>query len=138
MENFSNISVTQEDSAEINHLSFYGDNPELLFAASSENIKLWNVESNKLLDCLSLPPKTVTDMKISPESGDHGLLLVSAIHKESVNIYFQHLNLINFDESIDMLPSKNDERPVDPAPREDVMMRDENNENNVTRNTTYV
>jgi WD40 repeat protein len=87
MEKYEIINVAH-DSSEINHLTFYSENSELLFAASNEHIKLWNVESNKLLDCMSLPPKTITDMKISPESGDHGLLLVSAIHKESVNIYF--------------------------------------------------
>ena len=47
LENFQNISVTPE-SEEINHMSFYEDNSELLFAASNENyIKLWNVENNR-------------------------------------------------------------------------------------------
>lgn len=58
-----------------------------------------------MLDCLSLPPKTITDMKVAPESGESGLLLVSAIQKETISIYFSHLANINFDESIDMLPT---------------------------------
>ena len=86
-------------------MSFYDGNAELLFAASSENVRLWNVETSKQLDCLSLPPKTITDMKIAPESGDSGLLLVSAIHSNVISMYFSHLSNINFDESIDMLPT---------------------------------
>ena len=86
-------------------MSFYEDNADLLFAASSDHIRLWNVETCKQLDCLSLPPKTITDMKVAPESGESGLLLVSAIQRETISIYFSHLANINFDESIDMLPT---------------------------------
>jgi WD40 repeat protein len=93
------------DSSDIRHLSFYEDNADLLFAASSDHVRLWNVETNKQLDCLSLPPKTITDMKVAPHSGESGLLLVSAIQKETISIYFSHLSNINFDESIDMLPT---------------------------------
>jgi len=45
-------------------------------------------------------------MKIAPESGESGLLLVSAIHSNTISMYFSHLSNINFDESIDMLPTK--------------------------------
>ena len=45
-------------------------------------------------------------MKVAPESGESGLLLVSAIQRETVSIYFSHLANINFDESIDMLPTQ--------------------------------
>ena len=105
LENFQNISVTSVDSSEINHLDFYEENSDLLFAASNDHVRLWNVETNKQLDCLSLPPKTITDMKIAPNSGESGLLLVSAIQRETISIYFSHLKNINFDESIDMLPT---------------------------------
>lgn len=44
-------------------------------------------------------------MKVSPLSGDNGILLVTAIHKETINVYYTHLPNINFDESIDMLPT---------------------------------
>jgi len=97
------------DTSEILHLSFYDANPDLLFAASNDHVRLWNVETNKQLDCLSLPPKTITDMKIAPDSGESGLLLVSAIHANTISMYFSHLSNINFDESIDMLPSKSSE-----------------------------
>lgn len=93
------------DTSEIRHLSFYEDNADLLFAASSDHVRLWNVETNKQLDCISLPPKTITDMKVAPQSGDSGLLLVSAIQKETISIYFSHLGSINFDESIDTIPT---------------------------------
>lgn len=51
-------------------------NPDYLFAASGENIKLWNVENNKLLDCLSIIPKTISDLKIANEEQ---FLMMSAI-----------------------------------------------------------
>jgi WD40 repeat protein len=35
------------DSSDIRHLSFYEDNADLLFAASSDHVRLWNVETNK-------------------------------------------------------------------------------------------
>ena len=79
LETFQSICQTTVDSSEIQHLSFYEENADLLFAASSDNIRLWNVETCKQLDCLGLPPKTITDMKVAPESGESGLLLVSAI-----------------------------------------------------------
>lgn len=86
-------------------MSFYDENADLLFAASNDHVRLWNVETNKQLDCLSLPPKTITDMKVAPDSGESGLLLVSAIQANTISMYFSHLNNINFDESIDMLPT---------------------------------
>lgn len=110
LENFQSICQTAPDTSDIIHLSFYEENPDLLFAASHDHIRLWNVETNKQLDCLSLPPKTITDMKISLETGDSGLLLVSAIQQNTVSIYYAHLKNINFDESIDMLPTSNKEK----------------------------
>ena len=47
LENFQNICKTAEDTSEIVHLSFYEENPDLLFAASNDHIRLWNVETNK-------------------------------------------------------------------------------------------
>lgn len=106
LENFQKICNTSMDTSEILHLSFYEENPDLLFAASNDNVRLWNIETNKQLDCLSLPPKTITDMKIALDTGDKGLLLVSAISNNTISMYFSHLSNINFDESIDMLPTK--------------------------------
>lgn len=106
LETFDKICNTSMDSSEIMHLSFFEKNPDLLFSASNENIRLWNIETGRQLDCLSLPPKTITDMKIAPESGDSGLLLVTATQANTISMYFSHLSNINFDESIDMLPEK--------------------------------
>lgn len=50
LETFGNICETSPDSSEINHLSFYENSPDLLFAASNDHLRLWNVETNKLLD----------------------------------------------------------------------------------------
>ena len=61
-----NINVTPIDSSPITNLTFEESNSaEFLFAASSDNIKLWNIETNKLLDCLSMIPKTISDLKIA-------------------------------------------------------------------------
>jgi len=48
-------------------MSFYEDNADLLFAASNDTVRLWNVETNKQLDNLALPPKNITDMKVLAE-----------------------------------------------------------------------
>ena len=47
LETFNNICVTSVDQSEIIHLSFYEENADLLFAASDDHIRLWNVENNK-------------------------------------------------------------------------------------------
>ena len=44
-------------------------------------------------------------MKIASNSGESGLLLVSAIQRETISIYFSHLKNINFDETIDVVPT---------------------------------
>ena len=47
-------------------------------------------------------------MRVAINSGESGLLLVSAIQKETISIYYSHLSNINFDETLDMLPDKED------------------------------
>jgi katanin p80 WD40 repeat-containing subunit B1 len=47
LETFQSISAASVDSSEIRHLSFYEDNADLLFAASNDHVRLWNVETNK-------------------------------------------------------------------------------------------
>lgn len=86
-------------------MSFIERDADLVFAASGDNVRLWNVETNKQLDCISLPPKQITDMKVAPDSGESGLLLVSAIQANNISMYFSHLSNINFDETIDVLPT---------------------------------
>jgi len=44
-------------------------------------------------------------MKVAPDSGESGLLLVAAIQANNISMYFSHLNSINFDETIDVLPT---------------------------------
>lgn len=56
-------------------------------------------------------------MKISTQSGDSGLLLVSAIEKNTISMYYAHLRNINFDESIDMLPTSNKDERQDAVPK---------------------
>jgi katanin p80 WD40 repeat-containing subunit B1 len=103
LEQFSNINITPIDSSAITNLTFDEErNAEYLFAASSENIKLWNIETNKLLDCLSIIPKTISDLKIANEER---FLLMSAISNNTISVWYAPLESINFDESIDIIPS---------------------------------
>lgn len=46
LESMDNITKTSTDSSSITHLSFDLDNPDLLYACSGENIRLWNIENN--------------------------------------------------------------------------------------------
>jgi len=40
-------------------------NPEHIFSVGQENLKIWNIETNKLLDCLAVPPKPVADFGVA-------------------------------------------------------------------------
>lgn len=51
------ITKTSMDTAAISHLTFSEQNYEYLFTASADNIRLWNIENNQQLDCISVPPK---------------------------------------------------------------------------------
>lgn len=102
LEQFCNINVTPIDTSAITNLTFVEDNSEFLFAASSENIKLWNIETNKLLDCLSIIPKTISDLKIA---NYERFLLMSAINNNNISVWYSPLESINFDETIDIIPS---------------------------------
>jgi len=101
LEHFVNINITPNDSSAITNLTF-DDNAEYLFAASSENIKLWNIENNKLLDCIAIIPKTISDLKIAAEER---FLQMSAINNNTIQVWYSPLESINFDESIDYIPS---------------------------------
>ena len=99
----TNISVTPIDISPITNLTFDEErNSEYLFAASGDNIKLWNIETNKLLDCLSIIPKTISDLKIANEER---FLLMSAILNNTISVWYAPLESINFDETIDIIPS---------------------------------
>ena len=65
LESMENISKSERDSSAISHICFSTDNPDHLFACSGDNIRLWNIETNQALDCLSLPPKPVADFRVS-------------------------------------------------------------------------
>ena len=95
--------MTPVDSSAITNMTFDEErNPDYLFAASGENIKLWNVESNKLLDCLSIIPKTISDLKIANEER---FLMMFAIQNNNISVWYAPLESINYDDSIDMVPS---------------------------------
>ena len=95
--------MTPIDSSPITHLTFDEErNADCLFAASEGNIKLWNIENNKLLDCLSIIPKIISDMKIANEEK---FLMMSAISNNTISVWYAPLESINYDESIDTIPS---------------------------------
>ena len=100
LEQFSAINITAADTSAITHLTF--EESEYVFAASNDNIKLWNIESNKLLDCLSIIPKTISDLKIA---NYERFLLMSAISNNTISVWYAALENINFDETIDTIPS---------------------------------
>jgi katanin p80 WD40 repeat-containing subunit B1 len=108
LEAFQNINVTKPDVSTISHLFYSHNNPDHLYSASADNIKLWNIETNVLLDCLSVPPKTVADFKVSSQ-----FILLSSIHDNTLSVYYTSLEKLNFDESIDTVPtSSNLPEPV--------------------------
>lgn len=82
------------DTSAISHLAFSEQNAEYLFAASADNIRVWNIESNQALDCISVPPKTVSDLKINGKKH----LLVSCIQANTVSMYYHKLDELNYDE----------------------------------------
>lgn len=104
--------MTQIDSSAITNLTFDEErNSEYLFAASSENIKLYNIETNKMLDCLSIIPKTISDMKIANEGR---FLLMSAISNNTISVWYAPLENLNFDETIDIIPSSDSVKYQEP------------------------
>ena len=109
LETFQSVSQTRADSQAISHLAFSELNAEHLFAVSQDNLKVWNIENNKLLDFLSVPPKRVTDLGISYA---RRFLLLSCLQANTLSVYYTSLDSINFDEDVDTVP----EQPSQPRP----------------------
>lgn len=97
-----NVSKTSCDSAGITHLAFSGENPDHLFACSADNIRLWNIETGQQLDFLGVPPKPVADFKLSVTRRQ---IFLTTIQTNTLKVYFKSLDSINFDESVDTVPS---------------------------------
>ena len=57
LETFKNITITNHDVSSVNHLLFNEQNAEHLFAASSSNLRVMNIENNTQLDCIAVPLK---------------------------------------------------------------------------------
>lgn len=66
-------------------------------------MKIWNVETNKLLDCLAVPPKPVADFGITYQKK---FILLSCIQNNTLSVYYQSLDNVNFDEDVDTIPSQ--------------------------------
>lgn len=112
LEQFQSISMTPPDSSPITNMTFDPErNVDCVFAASSENIKLWNIENNKLLDQLSIIPKSISDLKIANEER---FLLMSAIQNNTISVWYAPLESINYDDSIDIVPSNESLRVKNP------------------------
>jgi len=67
LEQFSLINTTFGDTGPISHIAFSPNHPEHLFTVCNDNIRLWNIENNTQLDCLSVPPKQVSDLQVAAE-----------------------------------------------------------------------
>ena len=65
-------------------------------------MKIWNVETNKLLDCLAVPPKPVADFGITYQKK---FILLSTIQNNILSVYYNSLDNVNFDEDVDQIPS---------------------------------
>lgn len=65
LEKFERITQTSYDTSGIQKIAFSQENCEHLFAVSKDNLTLWNIETNKKLDCVRIPPKHVADFKIA-------------------------------------------------------------------------
>ena len=65
-------------------------------------MKVWNVETNKLLDQLQVPPKTVADFGITYQKK---FILLSCIQANTLSVYYNSLDNVNFDEDVDQIPS---------------------------------
>jgi WD40 repeat protein len=108
LEKFKRINVTNADTSAVSHLTFSDLNAEHLFAASAQNLRVMNIENNFQLDCIQTPPKEVTDLKISYQ---RRYLLMSCIQSNTLSVYYQSLDHINFDETVDTIPSQGVEEP---------------------------
>lgn len=107
LEDFSTVSITNPDTSAITNLTFDEQNSEYLFSGSSEAIRLWNIETNKLLDCIAIIPKTISDLKVAAAER---FLQMSAISNNTISVWYAPLELLNFDENIDMLPSSDSQK----------------------------
>ena len=85
------------------HIQFSELNAEHIFAVSQENLKVWNIESNKLLDCLAVPPKPVADFGITYQKK---FILLSCIQNNTLSVYYNSLDNVNFDEDVDTIPDR--------------------------------
>lgn len=128
LENFKSINVTKPDTGKINHLLFSELNAEHLFASSSQNLRVMNIENNIQLDSIQLPPKEVTDLKISYQ---RRYLLLSCIQSNTLSVYYQSLDHINFDETVDTIPihgteEQRTDKRLKEAQSEDIEMKSDN------------
>lgn len=103
LESMSNITKTSFDTSGILNVQFSRENPEHLFACSQDNIKLWNIETNQVLDCLATPPKPIADFELN---FDRRFLFLATIQSNNLAIYYQSFDQLNFDDSVDTVPSQ--------------------------------
>ena len=73
-------------------------------------MKVWNVETNKLLDVLAIPPtKPVADFGITYQKK---FILLSCIQANILSVYYNSLDNVNFDEDVDTIPTQSNDMPV--------------------------
>ena len=67
-------------------------------------MKVWNVETNKLLDVLACPPtKPIADFGIAYQKR---YMLLACIQNNVLSVYYNSLDNVNFDEDVDTIPTQ--------------------------------
>jgi len=73
-------------------------------------MKVWNVETNKLLDVLACPPtKPIADFGIAYQ---RRYMLLTCIQNNVLSVYYNSLDNVNFDEDVDTIPTQSNSSDV--------------------------
>ena len=111
LESFKSIAQTKADSSPISHLHFSEHHSDHIFSVSKENLRVWNIENNRLLDNLSMPPRPAADLGITFVKN---FLLLACLQSNTLSVYYTKLDQISFDEELDSIPTNPTDEPVQP------------------------
>jgi katanin p80 WD40 repeat-containing subunit B1 len=93
LENFVHVASTQTESTPIQAISFEPQEGSILFSASHESLKLWNIEQGSLIDNIESSWRGVQDMGVCVR--DSTLIGVS-VQGNSFSAWATDLNTIDY------------------------------------------